>query len=67
MAVFILGLGLVIVAGWLLFFQAGLDRWVPLGIAGAGLLLLIGLLVIGFSQNAASDRHVERIDEHHHH
>lgn len=68
MVVFILGLALVLVGAWMLFFQTGLDRWVPMGIAGAGLLVLIGLLVIGFSENASGDhKTVEHYDEHHRH
>ena len=66
MVVFILGLALVLVGAWMLFFQTGLSKWVPIGIAGAGLLVLVGLLVIGFSENATDDhKHVEYIDEHH--
>ncbi|MFO1533038.1 MAG: hypothetical protein ABR562_04970 [Thermoplasmatota archaeon] len=66
MVVFILGLALVLVGAWMLFFQTGLSKWVPVGIAGAGLLVLIGLLVIGFSEDASSDhKTVEHVDEHH--
>jgi phosphotransferase system glucose/maltose/N-acetylglucosamine-specific IIC component len=75
LTLFILGLAMVLVAAIMLFFATGLNEWVPMGIAGAGLLLLIGLLVIGFSENARRDvdvgptrtERVERIDEHHHH
>lgn len=68
MVVFILGLALILVGAWMLFFQTGLNQWVPVGVAGAGLLVLIGLLVIGFSENATSDhKRVEHIDEHHRH
>jgi CHASE2 domain-containing sensor protein len=66
MVVFVLGLALILVGAWMLFVQANLSRWIPIGIAGAGLLVLIGLLVIGFSENASSDHEViEHVDEHH--
>ncbi len=64
MVVFVLGIALVIVGAWMLFVQTGADRWVPLGVAGAGLIVLIGLMVVGFSENATSERkvvHEERV------
>jgi hypothetical protein len=66
MVVFILGIALVILGAWMLFFQAGLNKWVPIGVAGAGLLILIGLMVVGFSEEVPEERRVEHIDEHHH-
>lgn len=66
LVLFILGLGLVILAGWMLFFQTGLNRWVPFGVAAAGLLMLIGLMVIGFSESARSDHDHDVVEEHHH-
>jgi hypothetical protein len=64
--VFILGLALVLVGAWMLFTQTGLDRWVPIGIAAAGLLVLIGLLVIGFSESGGDHTSVEHHEERHH-
>lgn len=68
MVVFILGIALVVAGAWMLFFQAGLSRWIPLGVAGAGLLVLIGLLIVGFADSPSdrSDR-TEKVEEHYHH
>ena len=50
-----LGAFLVVAALLLLYFETGLDNWIPAAIAGAGLLLIIGLLVLSFAGNAPSD------------
>jgi hypothetical protein len=55
----ILGACLVLGALASLFLQAGLSRWVPLGMAAAGLILIFGLLVMG-AANAAQPTPVVR-------
>lgn len=51
--------GLVLVAGLaMLFFQTGLSAWIPGGIAAAGLVLILGLLIMGASDRAP-EHHVE--------
>jgi uncharacterized membrane protein len=70
--VWVLGLALVVAAVFLLFFETGLHRFVPIGIALAGLLLIIGVAIMGaadrFRGTRVEDRPVtrERIEEHHH-
>lgn len=68
-----LGAFLVVVALAMLYFNSGLDNWIPAAIAGAGLLLIIGLLVLSFAGNAPSDAHdnvhagtTVHKEEHHH-
>lgn len=53
-------LGVILVVGALLmfFFQTGLDRWVPIGLLAAGVLLIIGLAVLSFAGNAPSEHRV---------
>jgi uncharacterized membrane protein len=55
-------LGIVLVVGALLmfFFQTGLNRWVPVGLLAAGVLLIIGLAVMSFANTAPEERHVRR-------
>ncbi len=79
LVLFLVGVILVIAAASMLFFQAGLDRWVPAGIAGAALLLFIGVAVMGASEKvpAEHDHHdsghhgdgpmvvEKRVEEHH--
>jgi hypothetical protein len=52
MLLYVLGAGLMIAGIALLFFETGLDAWVPAGVALAGLIILIGLLVVGLSELA---------------
>lgn len=61
---------MVVIALFLLFFETGLARWIPLSIAGAALLLIIGVAVMSMSDRAADGErhtsHTERIiDERH--
>ncbi|HLE96545.1 MAG TPA: hypothetical protein VI997_04170 [Candidatus Thermoplasmatota archaeon] len=49
--VYALGLTLVAVALWLLFFETGVAAWVPYGVLVAAVLLVVGLGVM-----AGSDR-----------
>ena len=66
LVIWILGLALVVTAAWMLFFQTGLNHYVPLTIAGAGLLLIVGVAIMSMSEKMRSDRtHVEEHHEHH--
>jgi hypothetical protein len=60
---YVLGAALIVVGLGLLFFETGLAAWVPPGIAIAGLVIIVGMMVLGLS--GRTDRHVE--EEHHHH
>jgi small neutral amino acid transporter SnatA (MarC family) len=64
--IWIIGLALVVVAAFMLFFQTGLNRFVPLSIAGAGLLLIIGVAVMSMSEKMHDD-HETVTEEHHEH
>lgn len=61
---YFLGVILVIAALAMFFFQTGLDRWVPVGLLAAGVLLIIGLAVMSFADNAPEER-VHRGSTHH--
>jgi hypothetical protein len=54
---YFLGVILVIAALAMFFFQTGLDRWVPVGLLAAGVLLIIGLAVMSFADNAPNEGH----------
>lgn len=59
MLLYFLG-GLLLIAGIaMLFFETGLAGWIPGSIAVAGLVILVGLLVMGLSDRAP--------EEHRHH
>ena len=62
---YFLGVILVVVALAMFFFQTNLDRWVPVGLLAAGVLLIIGLAVMSFADSAPPE-HTRR-DTHHHH
>lgn len=49
---YVLGAVLMIVGIGMLFFETGLDAWVPAGVALAGLIILVGLLIVGLSERA---------------
>lgn len=49
------GILLVVVALAVFFFATGLDRWVPVSLLAAGVLLIIGLAVMSFADSAPSD------------
>lgn len=44
-----LGIAFVLGGIYMLYFEAGLDRWVSFGVLMAGFLVFIGLAVMGFS------------------
>ena len=60
MGLFVIGLLLVVAAGLLFFFKMGLDAWVPLWALGAGILLLVGLMVLQFADRAPDERRTGR-------
>ena len=57
---YLLGIILVVAALAMFFFQTGLNRWVPVGLLAAGVLLIIGLAVMSFANTAPEERHVRR-------
>lgn len=62
---YFLGIVLVVVAVAVFFFAAGLNRWIPVSMLAAGILLIIGLSVMGFAEDAPEHRH-GHVDEHAH-
>jgi uncharacterized membrane protein len=60
---YFLGIVLVIVAISVFFFTAGLNRWIPVSMLAAGILLIIGLSVMGFAEDAPERSH-GHVDEH---
>ena len=52
----VLGIALVVLGAYMLYFEAGLQRWVSLGVVTAGLLILVGLIVMGVAGGARIDR-----------
>ncbi|HVL88484.1 MAG TPA: hypothetical protein VM681_10855 [Candidatus Thermoplasmatota archaeon] len=46
LVVYLVGLGLVILAAWMLFFMTGLERWIPYTIAIVALVLIIGVAIM---------------------
>ena len=54
---YLLGILLVIAALAMFFFESGLNRWVPVGLLAAGVLLIIGLAVMSFANTAPEERH----------
>ena len=54
------GLLLIIAGASILFFESGMQAWIPATIAGAGLLLIIGVLVLTFATQAPSDEEGHR-------
>lgn len=51
----VLGIIFVLGGAYMLYFEAGLSRWVSIGVLTAGFLLFIGLAVLGFADRAPSD------------
>lgn len=49
------GLVAIIAGAFMLFFEAGLDRWVSMSILVAGVLIFVGLAVVGFATGAPRD------------
>lgn len=56
MLLYFFGILLVVMSIGIFFFQTGLDEWVPVSLLVAGILLIIGLAVMGFADNAPSER-----------
>jgi len=59
LVVWIIGVALVVFAIFLLFFQTGLSAYVPAGIALAGLILIVGVIVMSAAEGMHSHEHVE--------
>lgn len=62
-----LGLLLFVVGAYMLYFEAGLSRWISIGVLTAGLVLVAGLIVMSFAsstpehtETVVRDRPVER-------
>lgn len=55
MVIWMVGLVAILAGAYLLYFEANLDRWVSIGILGAGLLVFIGLAVMTFASGAPSE------------
>ncbi|HUR24439.1 MAG TPA: hypothetical protein VM327_00300 [Candidatus Thermoplasmatota archaeon] len=53
--IWMLGLVAILAGAYLLYFEAGLDRWISIGLLGAGLLLFVGLAIMTFANNAPRD------------
>lgn len=53
--IWMLGLVAILAGAYLLYFEAGLDRWVSIGLLGAGLLVFVGLAVMTFANSAPRD------------
>lgn len=56
----VLGLSIFVVGAYLVFFEAGLERWISIGLLTAGIVILIGLLLMGFASEARSDEPATR-------
>lgn len=67
MVLYFFGIVLVVVALAVLFFATGLNRWIPVSLLGAGILLIIGLAVMGFANDAPSDHRTVHHDDTHGH
>lgn len=65
MIALVLGLAVFVFGIYLLFFEAGLDRWVSIGIVTAGVVILIGLVIMSFASSAPKDEMGH--DTHHEH
>lgn len=65
-----LGLTVFVVGAYLVFFEAGLDRWLSIGILTAGIVLFVGLLLMSFASGTPADEpptrevHREVVHEH---
>jgi hypothetical protein len=56
MLMYLLGAILVVVGIAMFFFETGLNRWVPTTLLIAGIILVLGLSVMGFANNAPEAR-----------
>ena len=61
---YILGVTLVVVSLLLLFFETGLNRWVPVGIAIAAMLLIVGLAIVSLGERGGGQEDI-RMEERH--
>ena len=62
---YFLGIVLVVVALVVFFQAADLSRWIPVSMLAAGILLIIGLSVMGFAEDAPEKRHHAHHDDTH--
>ncbi|MHB8633170.1 MAG: hypothetical protein ACYDBQ_04255 [Thermoplasmatota archaeon] len=58
------GIALVVAALAMFYYNTNLNRWVPVSILVAGILLVIGLAVMGFAEEVPTERR-ENIEEYH--
>lgn len=56
----LVGLVAILAGAYMLYFEADLDRWVSLGVLGAGLLLFIGLAIMAFAGSSRGDDDASR-------
>lgn len=60
--IWMVGLVAILAGAYLLYFEANLDRWVSLGILGAGLLVFAGLAVMTFASGQPEAPTAPRVD-----
>lgn len=53
--VMLVGIAVVLLGTYLLYFQANLDRWISIGILTAGILLFVGVCIMAFAGGARTD------------
>lgn len=51
----LLGVAFLLAGAYLLYFEAGLSRWISIGVLLAGFLLFVGLAVMSFSSSAPEE------------
>lgn len=61
-----LGAFLIVVGLVLLFVESGLAAWVPLGVALAGLLIVLGFVVLGLAETPPEPRARTEVVDHVH-
>lgn len=66
MVFYLLGGLLLIIGLGMLFFATGLDAWIPGSIVVAGLIIILGLLVMGMSDRTPEPEHAHTREVHHH-
>ena len=66
MVFYLLGGLLMIIGLGMLFFATGLDAWIPGSIVVAGLIIILGLLVMGMSDRTPETDHTHTREVHHH-
>lgn len=70
MVFYVVGGLLLIIGLGMLFFATGLDAWIPGSIVVAGLIIILGLLVMGMSERTPEPertREVHHYDDEHRH